>query len=537
MKNALIPLSALVAAAIAAPAMEYGICAHVGGDEFDIHEREFAMMREAGITRVRFDLTWAQVEPKPGEWHFERYDRLLADAERHGIRPLPILDYDNPGAYLGTAWQRPDDWCRFVRAVVERYRPYLDVVEVWNEPNLPYAWKPAPDAAQYAELLRGTYETVKAAAPDIRVMMGGTAGADTDFIEGVYKAGGGPFLDIVNIHPYSWPNPPDGDLDAKIRKTRALLAKLGDEAKPIWITEHGWPTHRLQLAGAHAILAGFSIARPERAGWRVVVAKLGEDAPGEETAERLAGILPPGSTAEAWGPRRLAAELSTNAVDAVMLPKERFPLDALDALRAFVAEGGVVIALGGVPMYYAYRDGAPVEGVDCNAVKRSFHVGWKAWWTDKDLPDWMRAFATDEAVAHGYRADPAGYRVERFLTDEFLAPGDRMVPLLVGTDKAGKPAVAAAVYLFGSDLKGAFIASSCDVGNGGTSEADQAKFLVRSLEIAEAEGVEAYLPYELQAWEGDPLYSEHHFGLCHRDLSPKPAWEAYRKYIQRRARH
>ena len=517
---------------IAAPAMEVGVCAHVCGDEFSVREREFALMRKAGISRVRCDFVWAWIEPKPGEWHFEKCNQVMDDAERHGLRVLPILDYDNPGAYPGTAWERPDDWCRFVRAVVGRYRGRFDVVEVWNEPNLPYAWKPHPDAARYAALLKATYAAIKEVAPEVRVMMGGTAGADTAFLEGIYNAGGGPFMDIVNIHPYSWPNPPDGFLDTAIRKTRAVMARHGDENKPLWITEHGWPTHTLQLAGANAMLAGFSIARPERRTWRVVRAKLAEDGPGEEEAAKLAEVLPPGSTAEAWGPARLAAELSVGSVDAVVLPKERFPLDALDALRGFVAEGGVLVALGGVPMYYASRDGADVSGVDCNEVKRSFHLGWKAWWTDPDLPQEMRAFATDEAVAHGYRADPAGYRVERFFTEDHLATGDRMVPLLVGRDKKGKPAIAAAVYLLDSDLKGALVVSSCDASNGGTSETDQAKYLVRSMEIAEAAGIEVYMPYEFQAPEGDPLYSEANFGIVHRDLSPKPAYEAIKARLR-----
>ena len=527
--------AAAIAALAASPAraMEFGICAHVGGDEFDIRDKEFRMMRKAGIRRVRCDFTWAAIEPAPGKWNFRRYDRLVADAEARNIRVLPILDYDNPGAYPGHVMDHLDEWCRFVAAVVRRYRRHFDVVEVWNEPNLPFFWKSAPDAEQYAELLRRTCAAVKAVAPEIRVMMGGTAGADADFIEGIYANGGGPCMDIVNIHPYTWPSAPDGFLDSSIRRVRAVMERHGDAGKPLWITEIGWPTHSLRLGGAYTLLAGLAIARPERKAWRVVYAKLSEDGAGEAEAAGLRRALPPGSTVEAWGPARLAAELSTNAVDAVMLHTESFPLDALPALRAFVRDGGVLVSLGGVPMYYALDSaGRRVEGVDCNAVKASLHLGWKAWWTDPGMPREARAFPTDEALAHGYKGDPAGCPVSRFFSDAHLAPGDRMVPLLVAHDGKGAPAVAAAVFLLDSDLKGALVVSSGDEPKGGATEEFQAKYLTRALEIAEAEGVEAFFPYEMQAPEGDPFYSEHHFGLCHRDLSPKPAWEAYKRHIQ-----
>lgn len=526
--GSLLALAPVADAAASTPS--FGICAHVSRDEFDIREREFEMMRDAGITRVRTDFDWATIEPRPGEWHFEKFDRLMDDAARFGIRILPVLGFDNPGAYPGTAREHLEEWCRYVRAVMERYGGSLDVVEVWNEPNLRSFWKPQPDAAQYAAFLKTTYETIKAVSPQTRVMMGGTAGADTAFIEGIYKAGGGPFMDIVNIHPYSWPNPPEGALAPAIGGVRAVMARHGDAAKPIWITEHGWPTHRLQFAGAQELRTGLAIAHPGRSAWRVALATLFDDSgDGADMAAKIAEILPNGSTIEAWGPARLAASLSTNAVDAVMLIGESFPLDALDAMRAFVADGGVLVSLGLVPLYYACRDGAVISDVDPNEVKRTFHLGWKAWWTDANLPQSLKVFATDEALAHGYKADPAGYEAERFFTDVHLAPGDRIVPLLVGRDKTGAPAVAAAVYLFDSDLKGALVVSALKGTNGGTTEADQARYILRSMEIAEEMGIEAYMIYEFQSPEDDPLYSEANFGIVHRDLSPKPAYDAIRR--------
>ena len=56
------------------------------------------------------------------------------------------------------------------------------------------------------------------------------------------------------------------------------------------------------------------------------------------------------------------------------------------------------------------------------------------------------------------------------------------------------------------------------------------------MKIAFAQGVERYFIYEFQAPEGNPYYSEHHFGIVHRDCTPKPAYEACRRYLKNRGK-
>ena len=52
---------------------------------------------------------------------------------------------------------------------------------------------------------------------------------------------------------------------------------------------------------------------------------------------------------------------------------------------------------------------------------------------------------------------------------------------------------------------------------------------MRSILVSLAVGVEKFFAYELRATESDPYYSESHFGIVHRDLSPKPAYDAIRR--------
>lgn len=63
-------------------------------------------------------------------------------------------------------------------------------------------------------------------------------------------------------------------------------------------------------------------------------------------------------------------------------------------------------------------------------------------------------------------------------------------------------------------------------GSAGVSEADQAAYLAKSMEIAAAHGVEKYFIYNLVAYEDDLSYAEHCFGIIHRDYTAKPAFAA-----------
>ena len=109
-----------------------------------------------------------------------------------------------------------------------------------------------------------------------------------------------------------------------------------------------------------------------------------------------------------------------------------------------------------------------------------------------------------------------------------------MIPVLTGT-YSNKVWNAAVVYKFGSDWKGSIYVSSTRAGGvGGITEEEQARYLVRSLGLAIAKGVQAYFPYEFQATEKNPYYSEAHFGIVHADYRPKPAYAAYRQFTRAR---
>jgi hypothetical protein len=64
-------------------------------------------------------------------------------------------------------------------------------------------------------------------------------------------------------------------------------------------------------------------------------------------------------------------------------------------------------------------------------------------------------------------------------------------------------------------------------GNEAVTEADQALYLPQSILLSLRFGIERFFWYELQSPEDNPFEREHHFGLTHKNLEPKPAYYAY----------
>jgi hypothetical protein len=215
---------------------------------------------------------------------------------------------------------------------------------------------------------------------------------------------------------------------------------------------------------------------------------------------------------------------------------ENYDVEAMDAVVKFVAEGGVLVEFGGMPMWNAYRmkDGgvARPQGQELGVRdRRRLRIAEKAWWLDRRYPDSVKV--KPASAAADLLAKPA--TAQRFFSGEFLKPGDRLVPIL-SADINGMEAIAAGVYLFGSDMKGAVIVSGL-LGQGAQETVDethQGIFAARSLGIAFAEGVEKYFWYEFWQNEAEQYNSESHYGLVRRDFTPKSAFEAYRTFIRMR---
>jgi len=521
--------------ALGAEALDLGVCAHVTWDEFSALDRTCDMCVTAGFKSIRCDFEWSVVQGQRGApFVFSRFDTVVEAAQRRGMTILPILA--GPPKWAKPITEHLDEWREFVRAVVSHFGSCLPAVEIWNEENLETFW-PNVNAADYVRVLAAAAAVVRETNPKVKVVLGGLSNVPLDYLRELYAAGGKTHFDVMNVHPYCWPYPPEGDktgsagLKEDIRNLRRFMASQGDADKPIWITEHGWPTHRAKLPEALSLLAGLKLANPGREAWHVAYACLGEPSESErQLAVEIKLALPKGSSVEACSPCRINEKLSGGLIDAVIYPfSEAFPIETADAVVDFVSRGGTLVDFGGFPMFYPYRDGE-FAGLtkgwsdDADKVRQRLRIGLSAHWMDAALPDSLMAQPTDDARGAGLVGDPRGFYVYRFFTAERLKEGDRMIPMLVGRDKAGRSAVGACVYKFGSDMKGAVVVSCRGNLVREVSETEQAEYLKRSIDISADCGVEKYFIYEFRAPELNPHYSEYHFGIVHADFAPKPAY-------------
>ena len=526
-----------------------GATAHVGTADFEQRDIAFTRMREAGLKCARFDLGWRLCQPTPdAPLDFSRYDRVFESAEAEGVGLLPILNWAPKWAVPVT--EHLGEWRAFVRAAAERYRGRVVAWEVWNEPNH-RAYYPHGDAKAYLEMLRAAREEIKAADPDALVCCGGLAGADSAFLEALYNAGAKGLFDVFAVHPYCAPQPPEYFLDEALGRMRGVMERHGDGGTPIWITEMGWSTYTASVPEQTLLMAGLRVARPDLVRWRVGCVGATEDtAEAETVASGLREALPPGSTATAYTPAGLCAALERGALDAVVYPPftEAFPLDTLEAVRDFVADGGTLVDFGGAPMWYAYRDGRPADTLPGGGLARE--AAWDALRVsvvfsgrESGIPAKATVHATPEAIAAGMPDDMNGWPCHRFFDAAKLKKGDRLVPLLTPGGRNGRGdgaspsrddvgviatspfAAGACVLKFGSDYRGAVILSgNMAVETGGVSEAQQADYILRALPVAAKHGVERFVIYALRNSERNPHDREDHFGIVHADFSPKPAF-------------
>jgi polysaccharide biosynthesis protein PslG len=225
-------------------------------------EAELARMGDGRVGTLRINLAWGSVQASAGAaYDWSHYDPVIAGAARAGIRILATVysspQWAEPSPEYPPLGERLPQFEHFVRAAAERYGssgsfwrehpdlPKLPVTDwqVWNEPNSPLFWKPAPDPAAYVELLRGFDTTLHRADPNGHVIVGGLfptpRGGITmsSFMGALYRANAQDLFDAAAIHPYA-ANPEDAL--ARTGQLREVMNRAGDTAGRIWISEVGW---------------------------------------------------------------------------------------------------------------------------------------------------------------------------------------------------------------------------------------------------------------------------------------------------------
>lgn len=515
----------LPTAAIAETDNPYGVCAHVSRGELNIAPQEFARMHEAGINWVRTDFDWSPIEQKPGQWNFTRLDQLVLLAKKNQINILPILNDVVPWAT--PPWKYPDAWGAFVHSMAAHFGKDLRCWEVWNEPNSSGCWRGPASGTQYAGFLQRAYEEMKKVDPNLTVVYGGVAEVPLDYIEDSLKAGAGKYFDVMNIHPYHLHGGPEL-LPAQITSLRELMAKYGVGNKPIWITETGVPSSPQRRVFRDVLPAVFKRLNLDPK--QMTVAVVYDVASGFEGARNF---FPDHSKTifKNVAPVTLAQIKTLNVKDfPVLVPAatQEFPAQYIPALVGYVQRGGTLLLPYGLPFYFDHQlDGRGwiTKKVQVNdRYMKDFHIGWDTWWTNPGTPKVEKRQYPAPGFETAFSVDFAP--TSRFLHGRNLRPGDEFIPVIMGEAEDFKGAVAG-VYKLNSNLKGNVIVFTKMAGCGSVTEAGQAELLPRTYLIAMASGVSRIFWYNFRAMEINPEETEHHFGIVHPNLTPKPAFLAY----------
>ncbi len=221
-----------------------GVC-HAG---YSGSDEEYANLHKLGVRMMRVDFHWHRVQPGPDTWDFTRYDAYLDAAEKHGVKVVALLVFDNNAVESNASgasrahYLAPEDlpkYLEYVRRTVSRYKDRVHAWELWNEPDMP-RFGDGPLDELYTLVARAA-ETAREVHPGA-VLLGPAATSPLGVhvpgvIEGFHARGALEMVDHPTMHCYI--SEPRGYYGHYLRVLNAA-AKHGHPGS-VWVTELGGP--------------------------------------------------------------------------------------------------------------------------------------------------------------------------------------------------------------------------------------------------------------------------------------------------------
>lgn len=505
----------------------YGFVAHLTRNnerwDYSTMKRQLQLMSKIGASNVRCDLDDALLNTKSSLI----LSNVLNLVEQNKFNMLGIL-YDSELAK--NTWKDNSSFISRMNNLRMSYLKDFTYLEFYNEVNLK---KQQRLAEHYVDDLKKVYQ-LKKINSNLNVLFSGLANiTDMNFLDETMKNGAYRYFDIMNYHTYSTPE----NIPTDLAKVKANMTKY-NWSKPLWLTECGMPTEKDSTNNTNhdffckVVPAAFKHLGLKMKGMNYGVVKdLAKQYYVLNDDEQQAYI-------KSFGARPYfvtlggIVHLDPKKVPVLVLTKdESFYGDAMDGVVSYVKRGGTIILPYGSPLYYDSSLGGKAVG---ESYANRLHIGMLYWWTKEgkqlQVPETPTRHhgSTALQVNYTYGFNKSKEQTARFLTDDKLQGKDKMTAIsLAGNNNY--QGVVAALYQLDSDLKGNIIVQTrVRTQRYVNKEMEQARRVARIYLISFAYGVDKVFWYNFRSYEKDPYYTEDNFGIVHSDLTPKPAYYAYK---------
>ncbi len=299
---------------------DVGIQVQISYDNMDIWMND--VRNNLHMRWFKLQVRWDEIEPAPGQYDWTQLDIAIKEAADFDVKimlsmvttphwarePGVDLTRDGPPA-------DPQDFIKFLVAMLERFPGQIHAIEVWNEQNLDREWTSTRgiNAGDYVRLLQLSYFNIKARDRGIIVISGApstsggwtqdgdiTAIDDFAYLDAMLDAGMLDYTDCVGVHlngynlgpsvPYdragndptaSFRGPFDNphhswSFYSTVQGYAQRIAMMGSDKK-LCVTEFGWASSEGLQGNPDSHAFAFDNSLIEQRDWIVESLELMED--------------------------------------------------------------------------------------------------------------------------------------------------------------------------------------------------------------------------------------------------------------------
>ncbi len=250
----------------------FGICTHYCYS-WDLRTMDF--LPAGGFGFLRDEFGWGRCEKEKGKYVFyPEWETYVNRANDLGIQPLVILDFANDN-YDGGDFPHTEEgiagFAGFCGAAAEHFRGRVKYYEIWNEWTggcgmRDFLKNGHNTPENYVRMIAAASKAIRDADPDAYIIGGGGDHHTAHFtqIEAMMKLGLMKYCDAFSVHPYVYQRTPENaQVREDLQKVIDCMRANGCENPKLWLTELGWPTHRVVKNQAEGVRSNESAVREE----------------------------------------------------------------------------------------------------------------------------------------------------------------------------------------------------------------------------------------------------------------------------------